>query len=61
MSTAHSFYMTALFFYNGISEVEASNGCKNLVVHLKTMFRIFALNTICKQGAALAISNYLTP
>ena len=61
MSTAHSYDMTALFFLNGISDVEKANGCTNLVTHLKTLFRIFALHTLIYKSGALGNSNYLTP
>lgn len=61
MSTSHSYYMTALFFLNGINDFEKSGACKNLIANLRTLFRIFALHTLTKHGAALAISNYLTP
>lgn len=61
MAQAHSYYMTALYFLNGILALEKSGTDKNLIVHLKGLFRIFALNAITTQGAALAMSQYLSP
>ena len=61
MAQAHSFYMTAKFFYEGITNFEAQGNCKNLVKHFKTLFRIFALFHLTKIGAPLALSKYLTP
>jgi hypothetical protein len=61
MAQAHSYYMTALYFLNGIHGIEKDGACKNLVKHMKGLFRIFCLNTITTQGAALAASQYLSP
>ena len=48
MATSHSLYMTGLFFYNGIADLEKQGTCKNLVAHMKCLFRIYALHTILK-------------
>jgi len=53
--------MTALYFYNGIQQLEKESKCKNLVKHMKCLFRIFCLHSLTTQGAALAQSQYLTP
>jgi len=53
--------MTALYFLNGIHHLEKEGTDKNLIKHLKCLFRIFCLNTITTQGAALAMSQYLSP
>ena len=48
MATSHSLYMTGLFFYDGIADLEKQGTCKNLVAHMKCLFRIYALHTILK-------------
>jgi hypothetical protein len=53
--------MTALYFYNGIQQLEKDSSCKNMVKHMKCLFRIFCLHSLTTQGAALAQSQYLTP
>ena len=62
MSQSHSIYMTALYFWNGINNFDKKEGsCKNLVAHMKILFRILCLHYITTHGAALAFSQYLTP
>jgi acyl-CoA oxidase len=53
--------MAGLFFLNGITQIEQEGKCKNIVKHMKTLFRIYALHTLTKQGSALGVSRYLAP
>ena len=53
--------MTAQFFFEAIQDFESNGTCKNILIHLKTLFRIFALHTLTKTGVALAQSRYLSP
>jgi len=61
MAQAHSYYMTGLYFLNGINQLEKDGKCKNLLKHLRVLFRIFALHSVTTQGSALAQSQYLSP
>ncbi len=61
MAQSHSYYMTALYFFNGINQFESQGTCKNLIKHMRVLFRIFCLHSITTQGAALAQSQYLAP
>lgn len=61
MAQAHSYYMTALYFLNGIDHAEKEGTCKNLIKHMRVLFKIFCLHSVTNQGAALALSQYLSP
>lgn len=61
MAQAHSYYMTALYFFNGINQIEKEGVDKNIVKYMRVLFRIYCLHTITTQGAALAASQYLSP
>ena len=61
MAQAHSYYMTGLYFLNAINQLEKDGKCKNLLKHLRVLFRIFALHSVTTQGQALAQSQYLSP
>ena len=53
--------MTGLYFWNGIAQAEKDGIDKNLAIHLRVLFRIFCLHSVTTQGAALAVSQYLSP
>lgn len=60
MAVSHSYYMTGFYFYKGIEKLDISTD-KVLVKHLHTLFRIYCLDTIIKDGHALGISGHLKP
>jgi hypothetical protein len=60
MSVSHSYYMTGVYFLKGIKHLSNSTD-PNLVKHLHSLFRIFCLDTIIKDGHSLAISRHLSP
>lgn len=60
MAVSHSYFMVAFYFFKGIEKLDISTD-KNLIRHLWTMFRIYCLHTITKDGHALGISGHLTP
>jgi hypothetical protein len=46
MAQAHSYYMTGLYFYNGIQQLAKDVNCTNLVSHMKCLLRIFCLHSL---------------
>jgi hypothetical protein len=60
MATAHSYYMTAVYFHKGIDRLDISTD-KSLVRHLKRALRIYCLDSLLKEGSALALNQHLTP
>lgn len=60
MATAHSFYMTAVYFHKAIERLDIST-CKVLVKHLKGALRVYCLDALLKEGSALALNQHLTP
>ena len=61
MSQCHAYYMTGLYFLNGINQFESQGTCKNLIKHMRVLFRIFCLHSVTTQGAALAQTQYMSP
>lgn len=61
MAQAHTYFMTGLYFFNGIALLEKEASCKQMVNHMSTLFRIYCLHSITTQGSALAQSQYMSP
>jgi hypothetical protein len=60
MAQSHSYYMIAFYYLKGIEKLDISTD-KNIIKHFKTMFRIFCLESLMKDGSALGMNNHLTP
>lgn len=61
MAQAHSLYMTALYFQQGLEKFQSESTCKVLHQHLRCLLRIYCLHTLTTHGAALASAQYLKP
>ena len=59
MSISHTYFMIAQFFHKGIQSLDATVD-KNIIRHMKNMFRIFCLDVILKDGFSLAMAQHLS-